>query len=95
MPWTVTQEKEKWDYKQKQSNIQFIEQILLCLHHSKFGGLFFKSFWTFQTQLEEAQPEMGLGSDSISNVLAIEWLSSKLDYISFRLILAYSNGNDA
>lgn len=34
------------------------------------------------------------GHDSISNVLAMEWLRSKLDYLSFRLILAYDNGNN-
>lgn len=100
-PWTVTQEKEKRDYKQKWSNIQVIDQILLGLHHSKFGDLSSKSFCPFQTQLEEAQPGMGLGGgdgggggDSISNVLAMEWLRIKLGCISFRLILAYDNGND-
>lgn len=34
------------------------------------------------------------GHDSISNVLAMEWLRSNLDYLSFRLILAYDNGNN-
>lgn len=34
------------------------------------------------------------GHDLISNVLAMEWLRSKLDYLSFRLILAYDNGNN-
>lgn len=33
------------------------------------------------------------GHDSISNVLAMEWLRSKFDYLSFRLILAHDNGN--
>lgn len=34
------------------------------------------------------------GQDSISYVLAMEWLRSKLDYLNFRLILAYDNGNN-
>lgn len=34
------------------------------------------------------------GHDSVFNVLAMEWLRNKLDYLSFRLILAYENGNN-
>lgn len=34
------------------------------------------------------------GHDPVSNILAMEWLRSKLDYLSFRLILAYDNGNN-
>lgn len=34
------------------------------------------------------------GHDSISNVLAMKWLRSKLNYLSFRLIVAYDNGNN-
>lgn len=34
------------------------------------------------------------GHDSVSNVLAKEWLRSKLDYDSFRLFLAYDHGNN-
>lgn len=33
------------------------------------------------------------GHDLVSNVLAMEWLRNKLDYLSFRLILAYETGN--